>query len=238
MIYIPSMNRDIEHQGADACFREVLLCILAELNVLCHRHQPQRDVACGDETEVGGAAAFRFNQFVGLAEWLERQMEEHPLDGDAIRRRQMELSSFLAWCDRKDLLSPLLSALSTSEEETTEHGAPAAPILSTIEHCAWGASDVLRLSSSQPHILHYLILQARHHDAAQEAWQQLKKHEEYLSADILIHIILNSGFREVVQDAWVLVRGREDLSRRHFESLARSAPFPQIREQAQSLIER
>lgn len=239
MIYIPSMNRDIEQQEADTRLREVLLHILSELNVLCHRHQSHGESSCKDESAEGGAAAaFRFNQFVGLAEWLERQLEDYPLDVDAIRGHQMELSSFLVWSDRKDLLSPLLSALSTSEKETTEHGAPAAPILSTIEHCAWGASDVLRLSSSQPHILHYLILQARDEQAAWEAWSRLRGCEEYLSSDVLTQIILNSGFRRVVEDVWKMLQGKEDLTRKNLESLAKCAPLLHIREQSAALIER
>lgn len=227
----------IDHEREDQPLRKVLNLLLNELNSLCRRHQPEAETTQqngGDE--IGGAAAFRLRKLTDLAEWLERQMEEYPLDTKAIGQRQIELSSFLTGCGRRDLLPTLLRTLGAPEHDSMQ--ASHAPILSAIEQCSWGASDVLRLSSSQPHILHYLILQARNHDAAQEAWQQLKKHEEYLSADILVHIILNSGIREVVQDAWVLVRGREDLSRRHFESLARSAPFPQIREQAQSLIER
>lgn len=238
MIYIPSMNRDVERREADTRLREVLLCILAELNVLCRRHQSQGEVTCvGKGAEVGGAAAFRFNQLTNLAEWVEQQLEECPLDAKAICQRQLELSSLLVECGKKDLLPTLLSSLGMSEG-TPRQETQAAPILATIEQCSWGASDVLRLSSSQPHILHYLILQARDQSAAQEAWQQLKKHEEYLSSDILVHIILNSGFRGIVQDAWVLVRGKEDLTRRSLESLAKSAPLLEIREQAQTLIER
>lgn len=229
----------IDHEREDQPLRKVLSLLLSELNSLCQRHQPEMETTQQNEgDEIGGAAAFRLRQLTDLAEWLERQMEEYPLDTGAIGQRQVALSSFLSGCGRRDLLPTLLDALVLPEEGNSKQETRAAPILSNIEQCSWEASDVLRLSSSQPHILHYLILQARNHNAAQEAWQQLKKHEEYLSSDILVQIILNSGFREVVQDAWALVRGREDLSRRHFESLARSAPFPQIREQAHALIER
>ncbi|MFA5799947.1 MAG: hypothetical protein WC840_03220 [Candidatus Peribacteraceae bacterium] len=227
----------IDHQREAEPLREVLNLLLHELNSLCHRHQSRTVTTNQDgNDEIGGAAAFRLCQLSDLAEWIEKQLEENPLDMKAIGQHQMELSSLLVGCGRKDLLPTLLCSLGTSEAASRQE-VQAAPILSTIEQCSWGASDVLRLSSSQPHILHYLILQARDENAAQEAWRQLRQCEEYLSADILVHIILNSGFRGIVQDAWVLVRSRKDLTRRSLESLASSAPLPEIREQAQTLIE-
>lgn len=228
----------IDHQREAEPLREVLNLLLCELNTLCHRHQPRSTATDQNGSEeVGGAAAFRFNQLTNLAEWIEQKLEECPLDAKAICQRQMELSSLLVGCERKDLLPTLLSSLGISGG-TSRPETQAAPILATIEQCSWGASDVLRLSSSQPHILHYLILQARDQSAAQEAWQQLKRHEGYLSSDILVHIILNSGFGEVIQDAWRLLRSKEDLTRRSLESLASDASLLSIREQAQALIER
>lgn len=227
----------IDHQREAEPLREVLNLLLCELNTLCHRHQPRSTATDQNGSEeVGGAAAFRLKQLIDLAEWLERQMEEYPLDTKAIGQRQMELSSFLTGCGMRDLLPTLLRALGAPENDSMQ--ASHVPILSTIEQCSWGASDVLHLSSSQPHILHYLILQARDQGVAQEAWQQLKKHEEYLSSDILVHIILNSGFGEVIQDAWRLLQSKEDLTRRSLESLASDAHLLSIREQAQALIER
>ncbi|HAI98303.1 TPA: hypothetical protein DCL30_02020 [Candidatus Peribacteria bacterium] len=224
----------VDHQREAEPLREMLNVLLGELNILCHRHQLRGEESHEDESaEAGGAAAFRLRQFTDLAEWLERQLEESPLDTDAIRQRQVELSSFLIWCDRRDLLTPFLGALGVAPKQ----GIPDAPILSTIGQCSWGAADVLRLSSANPQILHYLILQARDQSAAQEAWRQLKQCEDYLSSDVLVHIILNSGFAPVIRDAWRLLQPREDLLRRSIESLAKSAPLLEIREQARSLIE-
>jgi hypothetical protein len=228
----------IDHQREAEPLREVLNLLLRELNDLCHRHQPESTTTHQDGgEEIHGAAAFRFSQFMDLAEWLERQLEESPLNLKAIRQRQMELSSFLVWCDRRDLLPPLLSTLGASEGKGSRQGTPAIPILSTIEQCLWGAADVLRLSSSQPHVLHYLLLRARDLNAAREAWNHLKKSEGYLTSDILVQIILNSGFGEVIQDAWKLLQSRDDLTRRNLELLVSSASLPQIREQARVLIE-
>jgi hypothetical protein len=85
--------------------------------------------------------------------------------------------------------------------------------------------------------LHYLLLRARDLNAAREAWNHLKKSEGYLTSDILVQIILNSGFGEVIQDAWKLLQSRDDLTRRNLELLVSSASLPQIREQARVLIE-
>ncbi|MFA6523652.1 MAG: hypothetical protein WCS85_04775 [Candidatus Peribacteraceae bacterium] len=218
----------IDQSEAVEPLREVLVALLVELNRLSGRRTGASHDGAFRLTE--GPAAFRVQQWNGLTTWLERQLEENPLHGEEIRRHQQEILSALRTAGQEGLVEAFNRIIGGTPDSG---GSPPSVIHGTVTQRARAVAAVL---NAPPQMLHMTLLQSPDESSALRTWEKLQEHEGYLSPDILVQIILNTGFREVILQAWNMLKGMVALERKHLNSLSTHAPLDAVRTEAQALI--